>query len=76
MKPSRTYFGAHVRIESRGPGPDRAQVVQRFNPLANSWLDVRTFDASYDHAYSEARLYASMLSASMRRHENARKIPA
>lgn len=71
-----TYFGAHVRIVTRGHGLDLDQVVQRYNPLANSWLDVRTFDRSYDHAYTEARLYASMLSASMRRHENARKIRA
>ena len=65
MKP--TYFGASVRIVYRGPGPDHDLIVQRYSDVSGGGHDVRTFDHTYDFAWSEARLYASDLSANIRR---------
>jgi hypothetical protein len=65
MKP--TYFGALVRIAYHGKGPDYDLTVQRFSDVSGAWHDVRTFDHSFDYAWSDARLYAATLSANMRR---------
>ena len=59
MKP--TYFGALVRMVYRGPGPDHDLTVQRWSEVSGSWHDVKTYDHTYDFAWSEARLYASQL---------------
>ena len=69
MKP--TYFGASVRILYDGQGPDHDLTVQRYSDVSGDWHDVRTFDHTYDFAWSEARLYASALAANMRREVNA-----
>jgi hypothetical protein len=65
MKP--TYFGASVRILYDGQGPDHDLIVQRYSDVSEGWHDVRTFDHTYDFAWSEARLYAADLAANMRR---------
>jgi len=69
MKP--TYFGDLVRIVYDGQGPDHDLTVQRFSSISGGWHDVRTFDQTYDFAWSEARLYASALAANMRRELSA-----
>lgn len=71
MKTRRTYFGSLVRIEYRGDTLDKTPVVQRYNPLANSWLDVRSFDSSFDFAFSDSRLYASELAFRIGKGERA-----
>jgi hypothetical protein len=71
MKTRKTYFGSLVRIDYRGSGVDKTLVVQRFNPLADSWLDVKSFDESFDFAYTDSRLYASALAYELRRGANA-----
>lgn len=65
MKP--TYFGPSVRILYDGQGPDHDLTVQRYSDVSGDWHNVRTFDHTYDFAWSEARLYASALAANMRR---------
>jgi hypothetical protein len=69
MKP--TYFGPSVRIVYRGSEPDYDLTVQRFSDTSGDWHDVRTFDHSFDFAWSDSRLYASTLSAHMRREVTA-----
>lgn len=66
-----TYFGALVRIVHRGPGPDHDLTVQRWSEVSGAWHDVRTFDHTFDFAWSDARLYASSLAHDLRRRENA-----
>ena len=66
-----TYFGASVRICYRGPGPDQDLVVQRWSDVSGDWHDARTFDHTFDFAWSDARLYAAALASSMRREVNA-----
>lgn len=65
MKP--TYFGASVRIVYHGAKPDHDLTVQRFSDVSGGWHDTRTFDHSFDFAWTDARLYAAALSANMRR---------
>lgn len=69
MKP--TYFGPSVRILYDGQGPDYDLTVQRYSDTSGDWHDVRTFDHTYDFAWSEARLYAASLSANIRREVSA-----
>ena len=69
MKP--TYFGPSIRIVYHGQRPDHDLTVQRYSDVSGGWHDVRTFHHSYDFAWSEARLYAASLSASMRREVSA-----
>lgn len=69
MKP--TYFGANVRIVYHGPGPDYDLTVQRFSDVSGGWHDARTFDHTFDFAWSDARLYAATLAHNIRRGENA-----
>ena len=66
-----TYFGPSVRISYRGPGPDHDLVVQRWSEVSGAWHDVRTFDHTFDFAWSDARLYAAALASGMRREVNA-----
>ena len=56
-----TYFGASVRIVYRGPGPDHDLTVQRLSAVSGGWHDVKTFDHTFDFAWSDARLYAAEL---------------
>lgn len=65
-----TYFGDSVRISYHGPGPDHDLVVQRWSDVSGGWHDVRTFDHTFDFAWSDARLYAAALASSMRREVN------
>ena len=60
-----TYYGANVRIQSRGTGMDGAQVVQQANPLTGGWIDDRAFYESNDYCYSESKSYASALAATL-----------
>ena len=66
-----TYFGPSVRICYRGPGPDHDLVVQRWSEVSGDWHDARTFDHTFDFAWSDARLYAAALASGMRREVNA-----
>ena len=58
-----TYYGALVRIQSRGLGLDGCLAVQRANDLTGGWIDDQTFDQSSDYCYSEAKSHASALAA-------------
>jgi hypothetical protein len=60
-----TYYGALVRIVSRGMGMDGAQVVQRVNPLTDGWIDDRSFYESSDYCYSESKAWARELAAKL-----------
>ena len=65
LKP--TYFGALVRLVYRGPGPDHDLTVQRWSEVSGSWHDVKTFDHTFDFAWSDARLYAAELAHNLSR---------
>lgn len=65
MKP--TYFGSLVRIVHRGPGPDYDLTVQRYSDVSGDWHDVRTFDHTFDFAWSDSRLFAAELAHAMRK---------
>ena len=60
-----TYYGALVRIQSRGLGLDGAQVVQQVNPLTGGWSDDRSFSESSDYCYSESKAWARDLAAKL-----------
>lgn len=60
-----TYYGALVRIQSRGLGLDGAQVVQQVNPLTGGWSDDRSFSESSDYCYSESKAWATSLAAKL-----------
>lgn len=62
-----TYYGANVRIVPFGAGLDGGLKVQRYNPLANDWMDDRTFYESDDYCHTHAREHASDLAASLNR---------
>ena len=68
MKP--TYFGALVRIVYHGPGPDYDLTVQRYSGVSGDWHDVRTFDHTFEFSWSDSRLFAAELAASMRQGEH------
>lgn len=60
-----TYYGALVRIVSFGAGMDGGLKVQRYNELANDWIDDRTFYESDDYCHTNARLYARDLAGKL-----------
>lgn len=60
-----TYYGALVRIQSRGLGMDGAQVVQQVNPLTGGWSDSRVFHESDDYCYSNSKEWARDLAAKL-----------
>lgn len=56
-----TYYGASVRIVSRGTGLDGQLDVERLNPLAGNWIVTSTHYQSSDQCYSEAKQAATDL---------------
>lgn len=70
-----TYYGALVRIQSRGMGMDGSQVVQRVNDLTDGWIDDRIFHESDDYCYSNSKDWARALAANLWRAEATRRVP-
>jgi hypothetical protein len=64
-----TYYGANVRIVSFGAGLDGGLKVQRYNPLANDWMDDREFYEHDDYCHTNARQHASRLAAFLHKGE-------
>lgn len=65
MSLAATYYGAQVRIVSFGAGLDGGLKVQRYNDLANDWLDDRTFYEHDDYCHTNARLHARDLAGKL-----------
>jgi hypothetical protein len=55
------YYGASVRIVSRGTGLSGQLDVERLNPLAGNWIVAATYYQSSDQCYSEAKQHATDL---------------